>query len=88
MKLLKLKNVTGVVFHLNIKQITSFAMATKADGDDKKGCSWVAAGSQQYNLDVPSTEKLKALLELEEEDAEPTPPVLATVKPITPLSIV
>ena len=63
MLFVKLKNVDGVEFDLNLHAITSSGLAAKRDtlGFDPKfeDCSFVSAGNQNYQLDKESTEKLQ-----------------------------
>jgi hypothetical protein len=59
MLFLKLKNLTGVEFFLNLKDVASFGLATEVHGATLEGCSFVRAGGQDYQLDKESTKKVK-----------------------------
>lgn len=68
MLFVKLKNVDGFEFDLNLHQITSFGLAAKRDTfnfDSKfEDCSFVSAGNQNYQLDRESTEKLQKIIDM------------------------
>jgi len=63
MLFLKLKNVDGLEFELNVHEITSFALVPKDQVNDVDGRrGFVNAGGTTYHLDHVSAKKIEGLI--------------------------
>jgi hypothetical protein len=63
MLFLKLKNVDGLEFELNVYEIISFALAPKDEVNDIDGRrGFVNAGGTTYHLDHVSAKKIQGII--------------------------